>query len=57
MVCLGTVVPSSADFEITVTMALAVLVSCADSGGRTPSKEQQTPTTIATLQVPVFMIL
>jgi hypothetical protein len=54
---LGTVVPSSADFEITVTMALAVLVSCADSGGRAPSKAQQTPTTIATLQVPVFMIL
>ncbi len=43
-----TVVAPSADFEITVTMALAVLVSCAESGGRTPNIEQQTPTTIAT---------
>jgi hypothetical protein len=38
-------------------MALAVLLSCADSGGRTPSIQQQAPNIIATLQVPVFMIL
>src|SRR5271163_3110089 len=56
MVCLGTVVGSSAPFVFTVTMARPVEVSCADRGGRTPSINSPTATTIANLQPPVFIV-
>jgi hypothetical protein len=51
------VVASSADFEFTVTMARPVEVSCADRSGWELSIKKQNPTTIATLQVPAFIIL
>jgi hypothetical protein len=47
MLCLGIVVVSSVDFELAVTMARAVGVSCAPKGRKAPESVKQVPRTNA----------